>query len=875
MKVIKPLRLGVLTRAFEDGPKCYLAVTLPVVFPFDDPRRILPEVSLWKLAAEELGAEGVLDECMPKSAGEVLVTGRAYPKGGPAPSTYVRLVMGSVDKTLYVFGDRRWKLGVQTEPEPFAEMPVGWEHAFGGSGFAPNPAGRGYAPIATGAGEIHRLPNIEDPARMVKSPLDRPEPAGFGALDIMSPERRAHTGTYDDRWLRTRYPSFPEDFHWAYFNVAPRDQRIDGFFRGDEAFSVHNMHPDAPVLEGRLPGLVARCFVHRAGDAPLELHEVRTHIDTVRLFPNRRRVVIFHRGTIAIEEDDAADVRCLVAALEAPDQPRPIEHYRKVLEERLDRSKPHAAIRDRDLMPERPKGTPRHADEQLSDMDDLMKRDQLVLVNAHRGATRRVDEARREAARRGIDPARVPDPPPLAIAQPTLDDLPELVEATMAEAEKVRADQERAREQVEAQARAACARHGIDYGAALDRAKKRARPPRLSAKAELDRLEDLRRLSDNAGVELPAVRARLAAPDLVARLMEAEAQIHEAHRRFGHLFPADDTAGDGALRDEIAAGAAEGRTFAGRDLTGADLSGLDLGGVDLEGAFLEGAKLRGARLDGANLHDAILVRADLEGASLRGARLDGANLGGATLRGVDLSGLDLSGAVLVGADLAGASLAGATLDGVDLSETTLEDCDLSRVRLKGAVVLNATLRRVKLAGADLTKTLFVDGIFDDVDFGGAVLESTVFAGVTASRVSFRGARLDNARLVKDAAFPRADFSGASLAGANLRGTNLEEADFTGAVAPAADLSECDLRRAKMARLSARDALFVRADLRDADLRGADLIQAILQKARVDGALFEEANLFRADMARVRGDHATTLAGAFVKRVRVVPPRGGG
>jgi uncharacterized protein YjbI with pentapeptide repeats len=874
VKIIKPLRLGVLTRTFEEGPKVHLVVTLPLVFPFDDPRRILPEVALWKLAADELGPEEVLDEGLPKSAGEVLVHGRAYPKGGPAPSTYVRVVAGTIDKTLYVFGDRRWKLGVQTEPEPFREMPVTWDRAFGGSAFAANPVGRGHAPVADATGELHPLPNVEHPARLVKSPLDRPDPASFGALALLAPERRALAGTFDARWLETRYPGVPEDFHADYFSVAPRDQRLAGFFDGDETFAVHNMHPDEPLLEGKLPGLVARCFVQRAGRAPSEIEEIATRIDTLRLFPGKKRAMLVHRGTLPIEEDDAEDILCVIAALEDPAHPKPIEHYKKVLEERLDRGKPHAAIRDRDLMPDLPRGAPRHEDEKLSDMDDLMAREHFVLKNAHRGVEQRVGEARRLAREHGLDPSRVPDPPPLTIASSSLDDLPELVESALAEADEARAEQEQARARVEAQARAACARQGLDYQQSLDKAEKSRRPPRFSAKAEIDRLEQLRTLSDNAGVDLPEVRARLASPELAARLVEAELAIREAHRRFGHLLPSDDTPGDPALRDELAQGVPAGKTFAGRDLTGVDLGGLDLAGADLEGAFLEGAKLRGATLDRANLKNAVLVRADLTGASLRGATLTGANLGGASLRGLDLAGLDLAGVVLAGADLRGASLAGATLDGVDLSETTLDEVDLSRAHFTSAILLSTTLRRVKLRGATLTKTLFAKGCFEDVDLEGATLEATVFAGVRGERVSFRGARLDNARFVDGCSFPAADFSGASLASANLRGTSLGGAVFTRATANDADFSACDLRRAKLDRLVARDARFVRADLREADLRAADLIQAILQKARLDGAIFDEANLFRADLAHVRGDRETTLRSAFVKRARFVGARRG-
>ena len=39
-----------------------------------------------------------------------------------------------------------------------------------------------------------------------------------------------------------RHPGDPIEIFSAAFAAAPEDQRIDGFFRGDEAFTVEHMH---------------------------------------------------------------------------------------------------------------------------------------------------------------------------------------------------------------------------------------------------------------------------------------------------------------------------------------------------------------------------------------------------------------------------------------------------------------------------------------------------------------------------------------------------------------------------------------------------------------------------------------------------------
>jgi hypothetical protein len=152
MKTIKPMRTGVLCRPFEHQGRCLFAVGAIAYFAFDGaaPASLLPEVALWGDLAQELGGDFVFDEAMPKLTAEVLVTGNAYAPGGVAQAAVnARVAIGDVDKTVLVVGDRRWEHGAMTSPTPFVEMPLSWARAFGGEGFARNPLGRGYAPVAS------------------------------------------------------------------------------------------------------------------------------------------------------------------------------------------------------------------------------------------------------------------------------------------------------------------------------------------------------------------------------------------------------------------------------------------------------------------------------------------------------------------------------------------------------------------------------------------------------------------------------------------------------------------------------------------------------------------------------------------------------
>ncbi|WP_437691969.1 DUF2169 family type VI secretion system accessory protein [Sorangium sp. So ce176] len=886
MKTIKPQKLGLLHRAFEDGSDCYLSVTIFAFFSLGPPAALLSEIDLWKFVAAELGKDAVLDMGMPKPRGELLISGRACPRGGRAPACAVRARLGAVDKTLYAIGDRTWRRGVPTEPEPFTEMPIVWERAFGGPGFAMNPVGKGAQPVETNAGELHPLPNIELPGALITSPTDQPAPAGFGPIDIMWPQRFARMGTYDHKWLKERFPGFAEDTDLGMFNAAPEDQQIQGFFRGDEPMVLENMHPERPVIEAALPGIAARAFINRKDGDGESFSEVPMRLETVHLFPHAERGVLLFRGIALVDEDDAADVLHIVIGAEALGEPRPVEHYRDVLARRLDPKAGHlAALRESDLLPLLPSGARPPRD--VSDVERLLASDDLLRKNMQGGARRRAEANRRQAratvVELGLDPAQFgldqADEPAVEEALPDIEDLGPFVEALEARAERERAEAEDRRARAEAEARAAYAAAGMDHDALQEEAMKQAAgPPKFSAKAERERLEDLATLLANAGYPNAELEATLADPALDQRLAQMEAQVLEGYRHTAHFGPAAGRlAGEAArrLRDEVIEAHRAGRSLAGRDLTGADLSGLDLRGAILTGALLEGASLAGADLQEANLERAVLAHADLCRAALRGAKLEEANLGLAKLRGADLSGADLSGAALYQADLTGASFRGAELTLADLSEATLRDNDLSDALAQLLTLLRVDFAGSRLAGADLSRSTFIECKLAGVDLSGARLISTAFFSSEGRGAVFRGAHAENLRMVKECAFDGADFRGATLSGANLRGASLSGADFTEARMNGSDLSDCDLRGARMAWIAAREARFIRADLSDADLTCADLMLGVLQKARLMGADFTRANLFRADLAKVFGDERTRFDEANMDEVRFVPRRSRG
>ena len=325
MRVFKPLQLSLQHKTFSWENKNQFAVTLLLGFPFDREQEVLLEQDLWQFLPDQLGSDAMLDLCMPKPQGEVLVYGNYHAPGGQAVSAeQVQVKIGSVNKSLAVIGNRYWRaLLAPTDPEPFTEMPISYEYAFGGKDYKKNPTGKGMDEVDV-FGEMRLpMPNIEDPDNLVTSTNHRPEPAGLGPLDMMWEQRAAKTGTYDEAWQRDYFPGYPPDLDWTHFNAAPKDQWIDEFWGGDERFQILNMHPTKTQLDGSLPAFRTRCFIEKKLDNGLLFTEVEMRAETVCLFPTVETGVLIYRGVIDVKEDDASDVEHLLVAYENLDQSPP------------------------------------------------------------------------------------------------------------------------------------------------------------------------------------------------------------------------------------------------------------------------------------------------------------------------------------------------------------------------------------------------------------------------------------------------------------------------------------------------------------------------------------------------------------------------
>ena len=872
MEIHKPIKLGLVTRAFENEGTHYLVLSVLAGFEFDAPEQLLEEAKIWQTAQRQLAPETFLDEWMWKLRGEALASGAAYAPGGkPITESSVRLAVGSIDKRLYVVGDRHFAGRSISKAKPFTEMALSWHNAFGGHGCAENPVGKGFAPVAGPAGPVHLLPNVEHPKRLVASAADRPRPASFEGLNPAWPERQKKRGTYDAAWLASRHPDYPADIDWGCFNAAPADQQLaEGYFRGDERYRLEGMHPDEPHLEGELPQVVARAFVRRREAS--EIEEASSRIDTLRFFPAEKRGLMIFRAVVSVADEDASDVDQLLCAFDARAEPRPLSHFSACLARRLDPVKGAInSLRESELLP--PGCAPTIHFEPSGD-----EREGLLEDNLRRRAQAELDRAREQLPAFDVDPdAHLPKTVPDKAPMPTdLDAIADKLEAADRERDRVQALAAERRAEAEAQARKVCREQGVDYDAMVAAAQaQQGGPPAFSAAAELDKLREQQQLALNAGVPLELVEAKLADPRLADKLLQAERAMQDAYKRFAHLMPAAAAPADERaqqLARELRIALEVRQSVSGRDFTGVDLSGESFVGANLGGALLEGALLAGVNLRGADLRGAVLARADLRGADLSGAQLRGANLGSATLDAATLGAADLVGATVDGASLRDVDLRGASLDGLDLGSCHLGGADLRGAQARETTWIRINQEGLRLQDADLSKATFVEASLPAIDLRGARLTGATFVDCSLDGGRLQGVDGREVSFVLGCSLSGADLTGAELGGSCFMTASLDEASFRDSALDGANFGKASLRKADLRGASAREASFVGADLEGADLEGANLMMAVLQRSQVAGTSFRRSNLFRADLVGAHGDDATSFDKAHIKFLRSRGPR---
>ena len=300
MKFINQTSLpAVLVRSGLDERRLAAALIARATFDMVGGEPRLSDEQRWQVSTAPIETPyGTMDGEVPlrREGVDIFLFGTARAPGGrPVTSLEVGLDIGAFSRKLQVTGRRVWQSHSDegtlevSAPEPFANMPLTLEHAYGGIlawdglhlNHPDNPNGVGfYASREEALGKA--LPNIEEADQCVQRWEDRPLTAGVGFCAMNTQQRLAGALTLDDNGL-------PKRIERRWLNAAyPR--MIAAGVRPEELVRMVGLNALGP-LEWRLPSMLPRAvliFGKERIEVPLHIDQLGLEVDARRMFVSYR-----------------------------------------------------------------------------------------------------------------------------------------------------------------------------------------------------------------------------------------------------------------------------------------------------------------------------------------------------------------------------------------------------------------------------------------------------------------------------------------------------------------------------------------------------------------------------------------------------------
>ncbi|MBF7729562.1 DUF2169 family type VI secretion system accessory protein [Pseudomonas sp. N040] len=843
---------------------------------------IVAAVEAQKWLAERFSKQAY-DHGLQKSRGSFAVHGSAYAlSANQQQGMAVRASLGPLSKTLHVFPPRQWRKGLTGwSAESIGQtgtLPLDWQHAYGAKDYPDNPEGVGYIADPDKA-EGLPLPQIEDPRRPLRAPGEKLLPASLLPLPPQSSERMAFLGTCDERWKKQRAPFLPLDTDPRWFDEVAQDQCTQGYWAGNEAWSVAGMHPQLAEVSGRLPGLRPRLFVQRRAlaeapslpkDQPAiePIEEARLELDTVWLFPDAERVLLLYRTTLRVTDIDGEDLAALGVGVERSGEPG------KSSEQWIAELWPQAAALaveapPADLPP--PPDVEKIKAEMLAKMQAAL--DARYASFAEKQA-KVFAQAQQMAAKGGITiepsllkPVQAPNLAEIAKSLPVERPVFDPAAHKAALEAKLANTKSAAMQQFEQAAK----KMGMDPQAMLAQAEAhRASVPPVDPVTAVDRLDlpPKQKAELHNRVTTQVAKFNTGMADLKTKLATQSATIAAARPKLPAL------SGLPTLKPRIvwtrelleashkAEEKLDGERFIDLDLSGIDLSGGVLQNCTFENCQFKGAKLTTGLFSSGRFTNCDFTQADLQQAlfdssTFKACTFTQAKLAKASLNAVHaekspFDGADLTQALAARAQFVDSAFAGATLPEGDFAGARWQRCDLSGVNLQEANLAKAQLHACPLDNADLRR---------------AALPASSWSQVSGTAVNLSDANLQNWRIDQGCCLPALNLNNANLTKASLQYAGLQNATLRGANLTKALFSRCDLSHADGYHANASSADFTGSNLSHSSWLGANFLEARLRKVSLSNADLRGSNLHGLNSEGAHGN-AVRLDDALMTRCRL-------
>ncbi|MGH8844827.1 MAG: DUF2169 domain-containing protein [Advenella sp.] len=871
MKTIKADRFSLLTRPYSWHGRPYLSVAIYALVEQDQQGHFLQDDQrIWADLLPTLDSGGMLDHIMPKAFPEYLISGHAYTAHqSDKTACMVRAQIGELEKQLVVSGQRYWINQSITAPEPFDAMPIDWSHAFGGEKVAANPAGKGTTKVDVNGTEAIPLPNIEDPLHRIAHRQDSPEPACFGPIGLTHPDRIGMQGTYSEQWHKYEFPGFLPDMNPEIFNMARPDQQWRNRMQLPlgERFRIWNMNEQKHCWEGTLPELRARCFLKfkptAGGNHPdgNDLVEVDNMVaSTVWLLPDTLSMIVMFHGTVPIRDEEADDVAVIMGAIERQNAPRPLQHYRQIMQYRLD---PEVASEHYELDEELLTADLLRPDAQ----DELAMQESPLADRLARFVNTQETEIKKWMQNQGLDYDDMYPPfvgPPEDFKNMSMSDR--------------RARLTKLGEDGRVQAR------GVAEQAQQDTPELDEYIAQMDKYADMDETDLAQIQIDHAGPpdlsHFDMLREQAQGQGRAAQASMSVATIDQLRKntRKSYLYTAQyqrpavvlDEDQSTGVRQEVMRRYQLNRDLSDMDLTGADLRGIRLSGANFTDSFLEGVNFEDAQLEQIDFTRAVLTRArfararmnriDFTNANLAMARISDAQLRDCLFHETNTDQLSF-----VGTYVAQASLSSLMPEGLILHDTIFEAC-----RFNACIITDGEARNLQLKNCDLFIVAWTESQFEGLVVQEGTFKDVSWTECRLNACSFTQCKLVNILFEEDVTLTACRFVGSRLLECNFMAVDMSSSQFTRSDLNGTDFTKSVLHDCNFDFVGARNCIFHKAELAGSSFRGADLIQATFEKAGLEGCNFDHATFFRTNVSKARIDPATRLDKAYRQQLELYP-----
>ncbi|HBC0465841.1 TPA: DUF2169 domain-containing protein [Legionella pneumophila] len=832
-----------------------LAVTIMGMFSFDTPSSLLKYRYLWKMIKANFKEMNQIDLCFPKCKAEYFVHGSCYAYDKKTKASFVEVTFADRVKTLLIYGDRYWVQGGLinsiTEPEYFSSIPVTRANAFGGKNFPYNPEGKGYL------SEIN-LPNIETPSERIRKISDTPFPA---LLSPFSPTCLSYVkklGTYDENWLINRWPYYPDDIDWSYFNRAAKDQQYEGFFEGNESFTIINMHPEKKILQGNLPDIRMRCFIKKANNGNL-LSELPLNLDTVWLLPTEEKGILIWHGQLESTEMSEWESASLYTIHELRSNiPKSIDYYSEYIS---------------------------------SNKNSYLGQSQLKQA--------------KNIFKNILSPELSPEANTVQNTLNTIDrKINEIKEKlyTVRSKIKFKENEETANifNTLDFPDKLAAVNHFVDTLInSSEVIKEKLSPSRVnSTNKQLKQIDSIKNRIKICNYSEEIKVKELARWDAICdKIHEIDQVSHDIQNRSKKIQPSNYT------RDDVIILHKAKEKLLNENLAGLDFSDLDLSGVNLEGCNLSQCLLKNTCLNGANLKNAIFINTDFANASFLNSNLEDALIQNSILENTNFKNANLKGAEISASKGKNLHFSNADLDGVIFTKNEIVNSEFEAVSFRFSQILECRFHdchwnqvKMELVNANkcnFDKNHFLSINFDSASFddsrlinckgdrlyakdltlknctiesielvhceirGSNIQFSTLRQGIvtqcillssswfktTLQKINFINSALDNLRINNESAMFNCDFINCSLNESALIESSYNDIEFKKCNMNDMQVMNCKWNQSRMNQCIAKRFRMINCRIQLGHYKDTNLFSAIFQGSNFHDSTFDNCNLY--------------------------------